>query len=173
MLPAIHNLSPALYTQLMSQNTPMNDSGWEVVDDNALMTNWSIEWTMKGDDIIDEANKAEAGEKKKIKPKKQKFDNAGLFSHIISPSLNKTNISGSQGWLSYQKPFVTIVNNRPVGTEDLNKYIGLPIEAKKLLSTLSGYTEVSEIFFPQSGTTALSQDEIEEIKTLLNRGVIL
>ena len=98
---------------------------------------------------------------------------AGLTGHIMSPSLNKSNISGNNGWLSYQKPFVTIVNRRPVGTEDLNDYVGLPIEVKATIGNLSGYTEISDIFFPQNSNEGMTKIEEEEIKALLSSGVIL
>lgn len=124
--------------------------------------------------ILSEPENADAINKKRGDKEDFKLPNfAGLIGHIMSPSLNKSSVSGSAGWLGYQKPFVTIINKRPVGTEDLNKYIGLPIETKETLGDLSGYTEVSEIFLPQDSLTTLSQNEIAEIKTLLNRGVVL
>lgn len=95
------------------------------------------------------------------------------YIDMTAPSLNKVNVGGNQGWLSYQKPFITIINRRPVGTEDLNKYQGLPLEAKVSLNTLTGYTEVSDVFIPQSASTSLSDREISEIKDLLNKGVVL
>ena len=170
MYPAIHNLSPDLYTQIASNGSLGDyDSGWEVVNDNPIATQWSQEWTMKPDVIIEDPEKPKSAGKKSNDLKKL----VGLLGHIQAPNLNKTNVSGNSGWLGYQKPYLTIINARPVGTEDLNKYIGLPLETKKQLLTLSGYTEVSEIFFPQNVYHTMSQDEINEIQALLNRGVVL
>lgn len=165
--PAIHNLSPDIYSQVMS--TIQTDSGWEVVNDNPIALNWSMSWFMKNDDVIDEEKKAEDAAEERFFPK---FDRPHIPSPI-APKINSTTVSGNNAWNDCQTPYVTIINKKPVGTEDLNKYIGLPLEAKKLLSDVHGYTEVSEIFLPQSATTSLSQDELQELKSLLHSGVIL
>lgn len=95
---------------------------------------------------------------------------AGLSA--MSPSLNHSNIGGNSGWFAYQKPILTIVQKPPVGTEDLNKYIGLPLEAKYSLSSVTGYTEVSHLFLPDSLTNTMLKSEENEIRELLNGGVI-
>lgn len=96
---------------------------------------------------------------------------AGL-THI-APSVNHSNIGGNAGFFSYQIPYVTIITKPPIGTEDLNKYIGLPLEAKKSLNDISGYTEVSNIFLPDSIDNIMLKEEELEIRELLNGGVIL
>lgn len=92
---------------------------------------------------------------------------------VTAPSLNKGSIGANNGWYGYQKPYLTIVNKKPIGTEDLNKYIGLPLEAKLLLSTVTGYTEISEIYFPENiSDIGMSIAEENEIKNLLRGGVV-
>lgn len=92
-------------------------------------------------------------------------------AHISAPNLSVSKITGNQGWLQYQTPYLTIINKKPIVAEDLNKYIGLPLMAKRALSTLSGYTEISELFLPQGGIK-VTQEEENEIRSLLNGGVI-
>lgn len=96
---------------------------------------------------------------------------AGL-THI-APSVNHSNIGGNAGFFSYQRPYITIITKPPIGTEDLNKYIGLPLEAKKALNAVTGYTEVSNIFLPDSANNIMLKEEELEIRELLNGGVIL
>ena len=95
---------------------------------------------------------------------------AGLTS--IAPSMNHSVIGGNSGFLGAQKPYITITQQPPIGTEDLDKYIGFPLEAKMSLNTITGYTEVSNIFLPNSASNTMLKDEEQEIRELLSGGVI-
>ena len=117
-----------------------------------------------------EKNKS-SGEGRDSNPVAAAVHLAGL-SHM-SPSMNHTNISGNSGWFRFQKPILTTITKPPVGTEDLNKYIGLPLEAKMALNAVTGYTEISNIFIPDSLDNMLLKEEELELRDLLSGGVIL
>lgn len=100
----------------------------------------------------------------------QSLNIAGLTS--LAPSLNHSIIGGNSGFFACQKPYVTITQQPPIGTEDLDKYIGFPLEAKRQLNQITGYTEVSHIHIPDSISNSLLTVEENEIRELLSGGVI-
>lgn len=163
---AIHNLSPDVYSQIVGKIPPQYDSGWEVVNDPDYVK--PVERSERRfEDATLVNNDAESDFSRFLQFQKPDIPRP------IAPKLNSSSVSGNNSWNDYQTPFVTIINKRPVGTEDLNKYRGLPLEAKVKLGDLTGYTVVSDIFLPQDLRNSLPQEEVIELKTLLQAGVIL
>lgn len=78
--------------------------------------------------------------------------------------------SGYQGLFNNQNVRLKITRYVPNEPSNYNKYYGLPLNEYKLLNSLSGYTEVSDVHLDN---IKAFKDELDEIDSLLKNGVIL
>lgn len=90
--------------------------------------------------------------------------------NAIKPNIQKTgNISGMAGIMGIQKPYIILTRPRQALPKKQNTYTGYPSFITAKLSKCDGYTEVEKIHLD---STSATQDEIKEIETLLDKGVI-
>lgn len=84
--------------------------------------------------------------------------------------VNRTgSLSGSTGHLGILTPYIIIERPVPYNPTSYNKTLGVPSNRTKQLSSLSGYTEVLQIYI--NNFTGL-QSEYEELISILKAGVI-
>lgn len=98
---------------------------------------------------------------------------ANTAANVISskPIYAKTgNMSGSNGLMGVQTPYLIIEHARQCAPASQNKYTGYPSYITKTLSTLSGFTQVQDIKLNNINCT---NEERNEILELLRNGVIL
>lgn len=97
---------------------------------------------------------------------------AGTVTSAIQkdrPQLMGT-IEANAGMMGIKTPFIRIRRNKDYNPVNLNNLEGLPANSYVTLGSCSGYTEVKDVFIDVNGAT---QDEKNEIETLLKGGVIL
>ena len=103
----------------------------------------------------------------------------GLASTVanIGTSLSKmhekaetSNTSGKDGLYGSQKIKLKVTKMIKLTPTDYNKYYGKPLNQTKLLSTLSGYTEIKDIRLDNFNGT---NNEKNELISLLTSGIIL
>ena len=88
----------------------------------------------------------------------------------MKPQIEKSgSISGSAGVLNMQSPYLILISPRQALPSKQNEFIGYPSLITVQLTELSGYTEVQSIHLENIAAT---QEELAEIQSLLERGVI-
>lgn len=88
----------------------------------------------------------------------------------MKPQIEKSgSISGSAGILNMQTPYLILIRPRQALPSKQNEFIGYPSLITVKLTELSGYTEVQSIHLENIPAT---QEELAEIQSLLERGVI-
>ena len=88
----------------------------------------------------------------------------------MKPQIEKSgSISGSAGVLNMQTPYLILIRPRQALPSKQNEFIGYPSLITVQLTELSGYTEVQSIHLENIAAT---QEELAEIQSLLERGVI-
>lgn len=88
----------------------------------------------------------------------------------MKPQIEKSgSISGSAGVLNMQTPYLILIRPRQALPSRQNEFIGYPSLITAQLTELSGYTEVQSIHLENIPAT---QEELAEIESLLNGGVI-
>ena len=147
----------SLETRARNQGKPLKTLGGALLDPSPIET---------PEQVVND----DAGRNRDARKIAQSLNISGLTS--MAPSLHHSNVGGNPGFFGMQKPYITIINKQPIGTEDLDKYIGFPLEAKKSLSQVTGYTEVSHIHIPDDVSNSLLTVEEQEIRSLLSGGVI-
>lgn len=98
---------------------------------------------------------------------------ANTASNVASskPIIQKSgNISGGNGLLGVQKPYIIIEKPKQCAPKRQNQYTGYPSYVTRELSTLSGFTQVQDIHLDNISCT---DSERNEIMALLRNGVIL
>lgn len=86
------------------------------------------------------------------------------------PTIQRSgSMGGSAGLMSYQKPLLVITRPRMSVPDKLNKFVGLTTNVTMNLSQVKGFTQVEHVHL--SGIAA-TQDEKDELMTLLRQGVI-
>ena len=91
---------------------------------------------------------------------------------LLSPQVNHSGaVSGGAGCMGVQYPFVIREAVNFHSTAGFNKSAGYPAFYYKKLSDVTGYTTVIDAHM--SGIPMATQDEIQEIESLLEGGVIL
>lgn len=93
----------------------------------------------------------------------------GNMSHSVERSGSITSNAGAMG---VKKPYLIIVRNRTYDPEFYNRFYGYPANTTVLLGDkyVKGYTKVKDIHLEIKSAT---QQELNEIETLLKGGVIL
>lgn len=98
---------------------------------------------------------------------------ANTANNVIAskPSFPKSgNMSGSNGLLAGQHPYIIIERPRQCSPVRQNNYTGYPAYITRTLSTLRGFTQVQDIHIENINCT---EEEREEIMKLLREGVML
>lgn len=98
---------------------------------------------------------------------------ANTAQNVISskPTFAKTgNMSGSNGLMGFQKPYLLIERPRKCSPAYQNNYTGYPSYTTRKLSELSGFTQIQDIHLDG---VPCSDTERNEILRLLREGVIL
>ena len=98
---------------------------------------------------------------------------ANTANNVISskPQIEKSgSLTGTNGLLSVQYPYLIIERPRDCVPSKQNKYTGYPSFTTKKLKNVSGYTQMYKVFLNKITCT---KEEIEEIERLLESGVIL
>lgn len=102
----------------------------------------------------------------------QGITNAG--NHItdkLSPNIScSSGFSAGSGMMGNRKPFIVLKSPEVKQPGNYNKYRGYPLQAECKLSSLQGYTEISNI---QLALTGASGTETGEVERLLRSGVII
>ena len=93
----------------------------------------------------------------------------GNMSHSVERSGNITSNAGAMG---VKKPYLIIIRNRTYDPAYYNRFYGYPANTTVLLGDdkIKGYTKVKDIHLE---ITSATQQELNEIETLLKGGVIL
>lgn len=92
---------------------------------------------------------------------------------IISqkPTIKRSgSMGGSLGQLGIQKPYIICERPKQSVPSNMNQFTGYPSNITSKLSSLTGYTEISEVNFSNFGGT---DAELTEVLALLKGGVIL
>lgn len=96
---------------------------------------------------------------------------AGLLGSGMRPPVQSSgNVSGASGYMDYTYPYLMIKRGVPQYPNGWREQFGAPRYQTFLLSSLSGYTELSEIHVELADATA---EENASIETTLRSGVIL
>lgn len=96
---------------------------------------------------------------------------ASTAVNALKPSIAKSgSMSGTGGMMGIQKPYLIITRPKQAIPTNQSKYLGYPSFITSSLGFLSGYTVMEDIHI--SGVSA-TDEEINEIETLLKEGVIL
>lgn len=98
---------------------------------------------------------------------------ANTAANVISskPIYAKTgNMAGSNGLMGVQTPYLIIEHARQCAPAYQNRFTGYPSYITKLLSSISGFTQIQDIRLENIGCTS---EERNEILQLLRSGVIL
>lgn len=169
-------MSSKTYIELSKQPYEYTAAGWKSLETRAR--NQGKQLKTLGGTLLDpspvekpeQAANKDAGRTRDARKIAQSLNISGLTN--MAPSLHHSNVGGNPGFFAMQKPYITIINKQPIGTEDLDKYIGFPLEAKRNLSQVTGYTEVSHIHLPDDVSNTLLTVEEQEIRSLLSGGVI-
>lgn len=90
-----------------------------------------------------------------------------MFKQSVAKS---GSISGASGFLGHLNAYLAITRPRQALPKDQNKYIGYPSLITTTLADLSGYTIVKEVHLENVNCT---ESELQEIESLLKRGVII
>lgn len=89
----------------------------------------------------------------------------------LSPNISCSgSFSAGSGMLGNRKPFIVLKSPEVKQPENYNVYRGYPLQAEKVLNTLEGYTEVSNI---QLKLPEASGTETGEAERLLRNGFII
>ena len=96
---------------------------------------------------------------------------ANVATNGLKPNVEKSGaMSGAGGLLGIQFPYLILTRPRLCIPQDQNAQMGYPSFITRIIGDLSGYTEFEIVHL--DGLTA-TQDELDEIETLLKQGVIL
>lgn len=96
---------------------------------------------------------------------------ASTAVNSMKPSIEKSgSLSGTGGLMGIQTPFLIITRPRQAVPERQNKFIGYPANITTFISSLSGYTEVSEVHLEKIHATSA---ELSEIENILKTGALL
>lgn len=98
---------------------------------------------------------------------------ANTAANVISakPTFAKSgNISGSNGLMAVQYPYLILEKPKLCAPARQNEYMGYPSYINSAISSLSGFTQIQDIHLDNIGCT---DAERNEILTLLRNGVIL
>lgn len=98
---------------------------------------------------------------------------ANTAANVITskPSIQKSgNMSGSNGLMGIQKPYLFITRPKQCAPKNQNRYSGYPAYITEKLGDLSGFTQIQDIRL--EGITG-TQAELDEILNCLHEGVIL
>ena len=101
-----------------------------------------------------------------------------LVGSVVSSAVNsRTNVSHSgslgsnAGALGIMKPYLIITRPKPAEADNFNEFYGRPSNKKVRLSSCSGYTKVKDVHIEK--ISSATDDELNEIETLLKEGVII
>lgn len=98
--------------------------------------------------------------------------NVAANPSLLSPQVSHSGaVSGGAGCMGVQYPFVIREAVNFHSTEGFNKSAGYPAYYYRQLADVTGFTTVIDAHM--SGIPMATQDEIQEIESLLERGVIL
>lgn len=102
------------------------------------------------------------------------MENAGAMAQNVmnsKPDIKAgSGVGGAAALMGCKSPYLIIERPRKSTPARQNHYTGYPSNIRAKLGDLSGYTEVSRVYVNHMSAT---QEEKEEIETLLNGGVIL
>ena len=92
------------------------------------------------------------------------------FNGSMKPQIEKSGaVSGVGGFFGVQKPYLIVTTPRQCLPAKQNKFVGYPSFVTLSLGNISGYTEVEKVHLENIPCT---DDELNEIETLLKEGVI-
>ena len=101
-----------------------------------------------------------------------------LVGSVVSSAVNsRTNVSHSgslgsnAGALGIMKPYLIITRPKPAEANNFNEFYGKPSNKTVRLSSCSGYTKVKDVHIEK--ISSATDDELNEIETLLKEGVII
>ena len=101
-----------------------------------------------------------------------------LVGSVVSSAVNsRTNVSHSgslgsnAGALGIMKPYLIITRPKPSEANYFNEFYGRPSNKTVRLSSCSGYTRVKDVHIEK--ISSATDDELNEIETLLKEGVII
>ena len=95
---------------------------------------------------------------------------ASTVTNNLKPSVEKSgSVSGAGGLMGVKRPYLIISRPNRNVAKNQNKYIGYPTFKTMKMRELSGYNSVMDVHLDNIPAT---QDEIDEIRTLLKQGVI-
>ena len=101
-----------------------------------------------------------------------------LVGSVVSSAVNsRTNVSHSgslgsnAGALGIMKPYLIITRPKPAEANNFNEFYGRPSNKTVRLSSCSGYTKVKDVHIEK--ISSATDDELNEIETLLKEGVII
>ena len=86
------------------------------------------------------------------------------------PIKKSGSFSANAGALGIKKPFLIITRNVPYEAYDRDTFEGLPCNVTRVLGECNGFTKVHEINLNNVNGTS---EEIEELKSLMNEGIII
>ena len=96
---------------------------------------------------------------------------ASTATNGMKPQVEKSgSVSGTGGLLGIQYPYLILTRPRLCIPADQNEHMGYPSFITRLLGDISGYTEIEIAYLDGLSAT---QEELNEIETLLKQGVIL
>lgn len=96
---------------------------------------------------------------------------ASTAINSMKPSIEKSgSMSGTGGMLSVQTPYLILTRPRQALPTGQNSFMGYPSFITENLGSLTGYTEIESIHLDNVPAT---NAELNEIETLLRKGVIL
>lgn len=88
----------------------------------------------------------------------------------MKPTVEKSgSLSGSGSLLGIQRPYLMLTRPRQCRPKNQNSFLGYPSFTNQKLENLSGYAELEEVHLEN---VHASQEETQEIETLLKSGVI-
>lgn len=80
-------------------------------------------------------------------------------------------LSGAMGFMGVRKPYLLAYVPNECIPKNQNKFKGYPSYITAKIGDLSGYTEIESVHF--SGVGGATDEELEEIRSLLDRGIII
>ena len=87
------------------------------------------------------------------------------------PTINRSGgVASTSGLMGVQTPYLILNRPIPAVAGNQNSYTGYPAHMTKILSEVHGYTEWEQVWFKDIPAT---DPELQELKTLLDGGVIL
>ena len=87
------------------------------------------------------------------------------------PNIQKSgNMSGSNGLMGVQTPYLFITRPKQCAPKNQNRYVGYPSYITEKLANLSGFTQLQDVRLTGISCT---ESEMDEILSLLHEGVIL